>query len=219
MNPNVTKNIKKSYKVLLFMLIVCISFTGCTWNSILDHNTSEGLESGFEFSAPDIPPGAHVPPTQLSHFCAYKSDKSEFNINFVVLDFYYGGEFSENLESYKKHTQDFPEFELYFGYTSGEKIVVKRVRENFVSEKYRCETVRDERHFVRKVKYNYSEKLRIPKRLFTEENGILIFGLQGINRRYEEPRMEHIASIAIYYKVVGNILTGRRVILSSNPFE
>ena len=208
----------KLHKLLVLILAISVLFTGCVWNENTESNASIKLESGFKLSIPDIPPNCTVPESRGLQFCAYKSDKLEFNINFVILDFYFGGEFSEDLEHAKK-SYDYPCFEIYYGHTSGKTVTIKQVKENFISDKYRCETVKTERGFVKEVKFNYSEKIRIPKSAFTEEKGIIILGLQGINQRCAEPKMETICCIAIYYKVTGNIFTGRRVILSDKPFE
>ena len=207
MELNSTKKINKICKMLLVLIIISVSFTGCMWNDFGSQKTSEGFEKGLNFSPPDYP---LCVPDSSSLFCACKSDRSEFYINFVILDFYYGGYFAESIEFEKEHSHDYPWFEIYFSDDYGNRVFVKRVFENFISEKYRCNIVLDEFGHTLERKFNYSEKLWIPKKLFTKESGVIYIGIYGENQRYDEPKYECITSMSICYKVIDN-----KVILSA----
>ena len=211
MGFSVTNRINKIYKVFLILLIISLSFTSCTLNGLFDQNTSEGFEKGLKFSPPNCP--GYIPDSP-SLLCACKSDKSEFGISFVILDFYYGGDFSESIEFEKEHSHDYPWFEIYFSDDYGNRVFSKRVFENFISEKYRCDVVRNESGHTLERKFNYSEKIWIPKKLFTKESGVIYVGIYGENQRYDEPKYECITSMSICYKVIGN-----KVILSAEEIK
>ena len=211
MELNSTKRINKICKMLLVLIIISVSFTGCMWNNILGTNTQNPLEGGFKFSAPDSP--RETPPSPPPRFCAYKSHKSEFNINFVILDFYYGAYYPGGIESELKQGDNFPCFELYFENDDGDRFFVKQVKENYVSEKYGCDVIKKNNSII-EVKFNHSEKLWIPKKLFTKESGVIYFRIYGENPRHSFPKTQTIASIKIYYQRCGN-----EVLLSDKKFE
>ena len=164
-----------------------------------------GLEDGFKPSN-----CAEAP----SLYCAYKSDKTEFPIDDVTLDFYYGGYYYQGVEYELENTHDIPSFELYFQDDYGGKFFIKRVEENFVSEKYSCDIVYDENWYVTEVKFNHSETITIPQEIFTEESGIIYFSVFGTNQREPEPQNKVITGIGFYYKVVGE-----KVQLSKQPIN
>ena len=207
----VTKRINKIYKMLIILLIISLAFTSCTFTPLFDQNTSEGFEKGLEYEKYWLPNG--TPPALRDNlFCACKSNKSEFNINFVILDFYYGGDFSEDLEYEKKHYSDYPSFDLFFKDDDGNEFFVKRVNENFVSEKYRCKRI--EYDFTIVTEFSHSEKLWVPRTLFTKDSGLIYFSIYGENQRYSDPRYECITSMSICYKLSGN-----KVILSAQEIK
>ena len=195
------------FKLIVVLILISMVFTGCIPGGNIGANTGEGFQKGLKFSPIN---GDHTVPPSVANDCACRSDKTEFNINFVILDFYYGGKFSENLEYEKQYTQDYPTFDLYFKDDDGNKVFVKRVFENFVSDKYRYHEIKNEYGYTVEKIFNHSEKLWIPKKLFNKEKGVIYFSLYGENHRYSEPKYETIASMSICYKVVGN-----KVVLSS----
>ena len=187
------------------MLTSVFAFSAC------DNGT---LEAGFKSTASD-----ESNPFQ----CAYKSDKTKFDIDDVTLDFYYGVLFIhiENIIE----TYSYPIFEVFFDNDDGDKHIIKRVEENFVSEKYRWEYDLDEfdydeldygkfDHIEPTKKFNHSESITIPKKLFSRDSGIIWFVISGANVAEDETEFQSFAWISIYYKV-----TGEKVILSDQEFK
>ena len=166
------QNVKnlKIYKALVILMIFCLFVTGCGQNIDInpdndskepDANVGTVLENGFK-------PSNDADETPI-FYCAYRSDKTEFNINDVTLDFYYGGYYYQGAEYELENAHDFPSFELYFTDNEGNKFFVKRVEENFVSDKYNCNLIYDNDWNVIDVDFNHSESITIPKEIFTEE--------------------------------------------------
>ena len=141
--------------------------------------------------------------------CAYKSDKTVFDIDNVTLDFYYGGYYNPSVE-YELIFTDIPSFELYFEDDGGEKYYIKQVEENFISEKYNCEFI-DNGEYIIDIIFNYSESITIPKEIFTKDSGYIYFTIYGKNVRNHNPQTELITGIGFYYKVIG----GGKVLLSN----
>ena len=179
--------------VLLLLLAACMLFTGCG---------GKGVESGFK-----IPAGCLDMPKV---YCAYKSEKKVFHIDDVTLDFYYGGIYNEyDLEH---RGESYPEFELWFWNDSGDKSLIKEVKENFVSEKYRCTDVSGSRNDgYLKLVYNHSEKLTIPKELLVGESGKIHFMIYGEKIAETDQKIELITGATICYEIDGG-----NVILSPN---
>lgn len=150
------------------------------------------LESGFQYQA-----GSAESP---SNFCAYKSETNEFDINDVTLDFFYGGYYYNGAEHAIENYLNCPTFDLYFVNDQGDQYLVKHVEENFVSEKYSCEIVFDEKHDPKKIKFNHSETLTIPPELFTEPSGCVWFEVRGINT-WNPDSLGRITGICLFYKV------------------
>ena len=137
MKLTVAKRTRSICRVLLILMIFSLFVTGCGQNIDTNPDNDGGdpntnvvtvLENGFKLSndADETP----------IFYCAYRSDKTEFNINDVTLDFYYGGYYYQGAEYELENAHDFPSFELYFTDNEGNKFFVKRVEENFVSDKY-----------------------------------------------------------------------------------
>lgn len=213
MGFSVTNRINKIYKVLLILLIISLSFTGCVWNDLLGQDTSEGFEKGFKYDESWKIQHNGTYPVEIDHvfYCACKGDKSEFNINFVILDFFYGGDFDDDLEKERK-SHDYPCFELRFSNDLGDSVVAKRVYHNLVSEKYRCE--KTEYEYSYEIVFNHSEKIWIPRKLFKKEKGAIYIGLYGEKQSYDASQYKCLESMAICYKVVDN-----KVILSSEEIK
>lgn len=189
--------------ILIPLLILCIMLTGCGVDS---EENKETLEVGFA-----VPYGDPSPPPR---FCAYRSERTEFPIDDVTLEFYYGGRYIHGVEWQRENAYSYPSFELYFSDDTGKRIFVKRVDENFVSEKYRCYTESDDEACMTYVKFNYSETLTIPAELFCEKIGGVYLTIYGTNERDKDPHIECITSVGISYKLVGD-----KVILSKTLFS
>ena len=217
MRFNVPTQMKKTYRVLLILISACLCLTGCSFDLFTgtDNNqdnldSTAGLEYGFVFSS-----SSSSAPTKNTR-CAYKSDKNEFDIDDVTLDFFYGGIYPSGVDL--ANGASYPSFELYFtdekDNKMNHKIFVKRVEENFVSEKYRCFQNYDETNHTVSIKYNHSETITIPKEIFTEDTGLIRFQVYGININAIEPKVEAITGVNIFYKKID-----QKIILSSKKFD
>ncbi|MBE7088633.1 MAG: hypothetical protein E7370_03845 [Clostridiales bacterium] len=169
-------------------------------------NAKTGLENGFK-------PCDGEDETPI-FYCAYRSDKTEFDIDNVTLDFYYGGYYYQGAEFELENAHDFPSFELYFEEDNGNNFFVKRVEENFVSDKYSCEVVYDENWHITEIRYNHSEQITIPSEVFTKENGQIWFEIHSANANDIESEVKCITGISIFYQV-----SNGRVILSNQELK
>ena len=199
---------KSACIILIIVTIFSVFATGCSFlnkSSSVDEQKS-GLESGFNHSLDAD--------ETTNRYCAYKSEKNEFYIDNVTLDFYYSIYYYESEEYTQKNICSFPSFDLYFSDGKDKQIFVKHVDENFVSEKYRCDFVEDENGIISKIHYNHSETHTIPKDIFTKEYCIVYFAVYSSNALEYEQKYQCIASAHIYYK-----LEGDKVTLSPIPFH
>ncbi len=167
-------------KVMLIIMILSVL--------ILASCKRDGLEAGFKSSI-------HGCEDVNLFSLAYKSDTNQFNISNVTLTFYYGGGYGDDIEYTRETTFNYPNFELYFYNDEQTHILVRRVEENLVSEKYRCWIGRGSRRV-----FNHSEELTIPKELFTKETGVISLGLFGADARINEEEPKLLSWINIYYK-------------------
>ena len=204
----------KAVSVLLFFAVIMSVFaTGCEFpfkNGTPDTDKAQNtgktqptsLESGFYASEG----------CEISQFhCDYKSDKTEFDIDNVTLDFYYGVHFLYTEED-EREIVDIPSFDLYFTDWKGTKrIFIRHVEENLISEKYRCHIAWDEDS---KITYNHCETVTIPRELFVEESECLYFSVYGTDVREFYPEYRSLTGAHLHYKIVGE-----RVILAAMPFN
>ena len=199
--------------VLIALLLFCLFITGCRQLDNKPSGDSSGendsqsnvnalLENGFRpsNSAADAP----------ANYCAYKSDTNEFNIDDVTLEFFFGGHYASGVEHELSHSRNYPTFELYFVDEEGNRYFVKRIEENFVSDKYSCEVVYDENWYITEIRYNHSEQITIPSEVFTKENGQIWFEIHSANANDIEPEVKCITGISIFYQV-----SNGRVVLSN----
>ena len=180
--------------LVLAMFLTALCFAGCKQTV---------LEDGFCVSGGCLDIGPMC--------CAYRSNTDEFNIDDVTLEFFYGGDYHEDL-SVALETFNYPFFELFFKNDEGYSVCVKRVDENLVSEKYRCKIHIDKNN--NPVTFCYSEMLTIPQEIFSKEKGFLWFTISGTNISEISSQHGPIASIRIYYKTAGN-----KVVLSSKELK
>ena len=214
MKLTVAKKERRIYRVLLILMIFSLLVTGCGQNADTNPDNDSGetdtsvgavLESGFKKSDAECE-------TPLFH-CAYRSDKTEFDIDDVTLDFYYGGWFSNLGIDYDLRQHNFPTFEIYFTNDANDKCFVKRVEENLVSEKYRCKFIYDDNRNATEIIFNHSESITVPREIFTENEGVIFFTIYSQNVNYTNSSVEFITGKAIFYKVIEG-----KVILSSQEF-
>ncbi len=207
MKATTNRQKKGVFRLFLLLMMTALLVTGCEQNPSpppeeQGEHLSAGLEVGFDASSQ----GEESLPVS----CAYRSDKTEFDIDDVTLDFYYGHPIYSSPEYLWENVMNVPSFDVCFSNGAGLQIHVKHVEENLVSEKYRCELIYDENwNFIEK-KFNYSESITIPKELFTEKSGVIIFKIRGANVR-ESEEIIPLGSAYINYEVFGD-----KVVLTSN---
>lgn len=202
------KTMKKTIAFILMICTLALSMVSCDFAGIFNKNTdldnsftpqSSGLEYGFKLEN-----GNEETPI---HFCAYRCENNTFDIDDVTLIFYFGVYYFSTAEYHIKSTESFPSFEIYFTNDDNEMILMKKVDENFISEKYHCELIYGENHSITEVKYNYSETFTIPKKIFNKETGRIYFAIYGINATLHEPTVEWITGVGINYKVTNGKVT------------
>jgi hypothetical protein len=206
MRTNAEKMVSKIYKLLILLLIVSMSFTGC-----MITNTGEGLESGFAFSSL----GGESCQSNPFH-CGYKTDRTEFDIDDVTIDLYYGVECC-NDDGLLCAGVSIPTFDIYVEPRGTyNKYLIKHVEEELFSVKYNCKVISKDFLIWPTIKiiYNHHEAIKIPKEAFENGSGrldIIIYGtfVSGVNSREGE-----IVGTVIYYKVIGE-----KVMLSKKSFN
>ncbi len=178
-------------KILLAMILfILIMFTGC--NKV--HNSKDvGLENGFVQYGDPLPPPL---------YCAYKSDKSEFDLDNVTLCFYYGGWYYRGIAYELNERHNIPAFELAFEDEHGNKIVAKEVNENFVSEKYNCNVTGNDKGRGITIEYSYCEMIKIPSEIFNYSTGSIHFEINGVDLHDFTPQKKCITSIPLYYELL-----------------
>ena len=229
--------IRKMKCALLLLLAFCMLFTGCVQKTMPpdngDNNQNDDIGQNITGDAENekndnsnqntddtenggLSSSSACGSLGIGPFCEYKSEKIEFDINDVSLEFSYGGYYSVYVEDIRREIVSIPWFNLCFENNSGNRVVVRRVDEEFISEKYDCTVAYDEQHYIDDIEYNYSEYITIPEELFTNEKGKIIFSIRGESMRDGEIIREEdvIVSIPIFYEVVDG-----KVILSSRNFD
>lgn len=206
---------RHSHFLALILVMLILFVTGCGQNIDTnpdsdskepDTNVGTVLENGFKPSN-----GVTEAPAD---YCAYKSDINEFNIDDVTLEFFFGGHYPSGVEHELSYGRNYPTFELYFVDEEGNRYFVKRIEENFVSDKYSCEVVYDENWYITEIRYNHSEQITIPPEVFTKENGQIWFEIHSANANDIEPEVKRITGISIFYQV-----SNGRVILSNQELK
>ncbi len=182
-----TRLLRRISAVLLIILTFTVCATGCELEDVLnsvvkakDEPTCVGKHNSFH--------------------CAYKSNKTEFDINDVTLEFFYGTYVYTDVEFMREHGSTVPGFELYFSNDQEQEYLIKRVEEDLVSEKYHSEYNKDEKRYD----FTHSETITIPKELFTKEKGYVYFFLREISNADNYPTKFSLTSVDIYYEVIGD---------------
>lgn len=153
-----------------------------------------------------------------SFFAGFRTTVNIFDIDNVIVDFYYGVYFIYDEETERKVSHNIPSFDLYFTerdekQNNPKEILIKHVDENLVSEKYKCFYVRDEITQTSKMQYNHYETHTIPSEMFTKDEGMIYFVVRGEDINECTPYYRSLTSINIYYRVIGD-----KVVLSQIPF-
>ncbi|NCA92313.1 hypothetical protein EOM82_03560 [bacterium] len=203
---------RKKTIAIVALVLICMVFTllGCEKGK---ENVDNGLKVGFEVSSGDDP--------SPSDFCAYSSEVSEFDINDVTLEFFYGGIFSENIEVERIQGRHIGKVKLFFhnpalgkfdilNHLSYENLYfIKESEEDYTSEAHRWKGNLYEE--------GEGEIITIPKELFVGESGVigfLVFGKDEKHRDYPDIEYERVSGKSIYYKVNGD-----RVMLSGEEIK
>ena len=191
-------------KLIARVMLVVLLFAGAL---NLAGCGNKGLEAGFDTTGIGGCDDAPI------FKCAYKSDVTEFDIENVTLRFYYGG-FYELFETATEQYLSYPVFELYLFNDANpeDKILIKRVEENLISEKYRAYITTEK--FKQIVKYNHSEDVTIPKEIFIDESGLIWFSVNGQNVLDSYSTDETLCIIGVYYSKIEN-----KIILSTKEFD
>lgn len=212
--------LKKRFLRLIILLVSCsMLVTGCDFEANESNNACTDssscidnpipLEYGFEFSSGEDE-------AIRIFFCAYRSPTNVFDIDNITLDFYYGVDYHPYSPEYiQEILYSYPYFEVAFKSEGEEKVIIKTVEENFISEKYNCEVVyTEDRMDIKRVIFNHHETFTIPKEVFTKETGIIYFSVYGTNVCKDPPSFEWIVGRPIHYKVADN-----KVCLSNKRFN
>lgn len=211
------KTVKRSVVIAACLCIIMIASVLVASFMIEGNKPSSqvGLETGFK------PSGSMDSAPLPWSFCAFKSETNVFDIDDVTLDVYFGGNFFEGVDTIRENSKSYPSFELYFENDQGKECFVKRIDENFISEKYSCELICDKDWNLIEIKYNYHETLTIPAELFTEEKGMIWFVARGVNTHEPEDGMRNIAGNVLLYEVKDGkvILTAQESYIRENYNE
>ena len=155
-------------------------------------NESQGLESGL---------GSNGSRPIVDNYCGYRSDKTEFDIDDVTLEFFFG---------YPSYASQGDKREIYEDYfyicfineADGSEIIVKKVEETLFSEKY--EVIMDDDEPYKIERYNHSEMLTIPKELFINDKGRIKFRIKLDGRKNYPYATQLFCYRYVYYKVEGD---------------
>ena len=190
------KNVLK-YLLALVFLISCSSLCCCSGNE----NTS--LKNGFEINGEEPIPAI---------FCAYTTDKTNFNINAIQFMLYYG--------TTKLDEQNFDENANYSAQIvleneNGENVVLKSIND-FFSNKFKCTLTYDEKKNINTIDFNYCENIQIPSTLISSDVGYINISVNELIHRADghDPEKGESSGIRIYYQTQKEFIT-----LSSTCFE
>ena len=191
--------------LLLILIIISIFCTSCT---------NLGLEGDFK----SISFGWSNTESNPYH-CTYKTEKTEFDIDDVSIDLYYGGDYYD-VQFNDEYGSIIPSFYIYVaGNWDGKnqkfnnEHLIKHVEEPFISEKYDCEIIRKQFLFwhTTEIIYNHCETITIPRELFIENSGVININIRGTDSR---GNIVKITGTCFYYKVVGE-----KVLIAKNSFK
>ncbi len=192
--------IKRAISLMLVavMLILSLLLGGCS----LFQTT--GLEGGFRERPTWF--AQHIPNFKV----AYKSDKREFDLDNVTMDFYYGHLIPG---VWMEETTFYIEFE-----NGDKKILVKTINgDDFFNGEYTVDWSTDTKSIFSfsLYDYNHHETITIPRELFVGEKGSFRFqmSMKYLTEEGNGDYREGMAGVRLYYKVDGD-----KVILSDKEF-
>ncbi len=183
--------------VLMFMLFGC--------------GESKGLEAGFLVNNGDT----------SSLYCAYKTTKTTFNKNKVILRLYFGFGGSKGYEELNI-TEDVKSVTIRIllsgrdnNGTTHERLIKEIGAEEFFLKKYKCtfmsyEVIRSVGlpQFDIKIEYNHSEKIKVPEEFFSGNYGSVSFVIKPYYTYYDkEPDYGVGDSERLFYKIDDNKVT------------
>lgn len=219
LNPDFIRKILSA----LISFCLCFSLFGCGGST--DNPDAEmpqedkGIYEGLLFEEPvDLNSGECWGEVGINHV-GFESEKSVFDIDDVTLTIYYGDIFSSDLQYEKENGWTYEYYELYFENDKKDKVLIRHVDEDFVSEKHRCTYVKEGSLF-NGYAYNCSEEFTVPKELFTEDKGDIFFCVSGWGtpmhkgEPQEDPSERIITYGGLCYKKEGN-----KILLSGSPFN
>ena len=181
--------------LVLTLVVVFIILSNKNKNSGTDSNT--GLEQGFNVQSS----GEEENPLK----CAYQSDKNEFDINDVALDFYFGTIYNNS-----QLTSIYTDYELYLKHEGQEKVLVKKVNESLFDKKYSCHKSANG-----KYQFDHSEKITIPENVFVNDSGKI--SITVLTEDYYDGKLDSLyaQSVDVYYRKSND----NRIVLSVNKAE
>ncbi len=217
-NSNTKIKLVARVMLLILLLASAVNLSGCIegWDTTTNDSKDKvsGLEYGFEFEL-------LYPLWENPGKSAYKSNKTEFDIDDVTLTFYYGESFSLKTDG-SIHTDvatmTVPHFDLYFYNDEGVEYLIRHVEEEWTSIKYHVERTyieyekNGEKHTKLRYDFNHSEDITIPKELFTKEEGHIVF--RTSTTHYPGKLIMGGSLATIFYQRDGD-----KVILSSKEFK
>ena len=182
----------------VFIVFISLSLVGC--------GKSENTESS-KFEAASVYDCESNP-----DYCMCRADRNVFPIDDVTLDFFYGWIVGDD--------RDIPEADGFFidAENLGEFLDARKAGEaysevyyvtkvyNYTSEDYRCIPIYDEKYYVQDVECVHSEKLTIPRELFSKDEGLIYFALYGEDKNNKDgrdpmsPNKDFITSALIHYR-------------------
>ena len=224
------KRVKVILCALCVMLALCMLMTGCTKNAPIvepnkndaagnvgdinlnqNGNNAEDVGGVGEDNQANEETDEDVCPSSPFFYCAYKIDKTTYDIDNVTLTFYWGDYYPDGAEEELKWGRSNPEYDMYFKNAYGEPILIKHVEEELVSEKYNCEPTYESKRLT-KIKFKHFEEITIPAEAFIGESGQVRFEVWTIDYELQIPVI--FALTTIVYKVIGD-----KVILTEPEYE
>ncbi|MGI6228772.1 MAG: hypothetical protein ACOYIN_03935 [Christensenellales bacterium] len=209
-------------KLFCFILIIVIMAfaAGCSEEEFEESKT--GLEYGFTTGGCDPHPG---------YYCGYKSNKREFDIKTVTMEFSYGTTRSSNyLQVYPErknilihvylvnYLRSNSEYAGNYDFENNPYLFFIKEIDGFFDGQYKAKLVPRGANpiNIEDIQYTHSEIITIPGEAFIGEIGRLDFVIKEyiIFHEDKEPEYGYFGAAILYYKVFGD-----SVVLSETPFE
>ena len=201
------KLVTKSIGVMLILISLFYTFIGCVNNG----DNTDGSEN--EQGEANMPQGGGCETSWLA--IKFYFEKEKYDINDVRITVSYGGAFYDEamVENDRKHSIDYPCFDIYIFDVNRSKHLIRHVNENLVSTKYSYSPDLDNNTPIEDRIFNHSETITIPEKVFTQSNGYIIFAIFGKNMHSTNSEYGVISEKIIYYQIEEN-----NVVLSDKKF-